>query len=179
MSLSRIGSRQHQHIGIAHLLLLVSQLQELLIDLVEFLVFQIHTVHVQTMFQGSPSATGRQQDAIIIDTHILRVHNLIGMYILQHTILMDATGMGKGITTDNGLVGLYGHIHQRRHHTRDGVNLRGVDVRLYLKVLVTFQNHRNLLQRGVTGSFADTVDGYFHLSGASHHTTKGIGRCQT
>ena len=178
MGLGRIGTCQHQHVGIAHLLLLVGQLQEFLIDLVEFLIFQIHAVHVQTMLQGGPAATCRQQNAVIIDTHILRVHDLVGMHILQHAVLMDTAGMGKGIAADNGLVGLYGHIHQRRHHAGDGINLRGVDIRFDTKVLVTLQDHGNLLQRGVAGPFTDTVDGHLHLSGTSHHTTEGIGRCQ-
>ena len=101
------------------------------------------------------------------------------MHILQHTILMDTAGMGKGIAPDNGLVGLYRHIHQRGHHTRDRINLRSIDVCIDFKVLMAFENHRNLFQRGVTSPFTDAVDGHFHLTGTRHHTTEGVGCCQS
>ena len=48
-----IGTCQHQGIGISHLLLLVGQNQELLIDLIKLLLLKVYTVHVQTVLQGS------------------------------------------------------------------------------------------------------------------------------
>ena len=166
MGISRIGTSQHQGIGIRHLLLLVCQDQELLIDLVKLLFLEIHTVDVEPMLQGSPSAAGCQYDRVVVDTHILGVHDLIGVDILQHTILMDAAGMSEGITTYNSLIRLYRHIHQRRHHPARGIDLRGVDIRLDADGLMTFQDHGDLLERGVTSPFADTVDGHLHLSGS-------------
>ena len=174
-----VGTCQHHHIGIAHLLLLVCQYQELLIDLIQFLIVQIHAVHMQTVLQGSPSAAGCQHDAVVVDTHILRVHDLVGMHILQHAVLMDAAGVCKGVTTHNGLIRLYGHIHQRRHHTTRRIDLRRVDVRVDAETLVTFQDHGDFLKRGITSPFTDTVDRHLHLSGTSHHTVKGIRRCHT
>ena len=36
------------------------------------------------------AAAGGQHDAVVIDTHILGVDDFIGLYILQHTVLVDA-----------------------------------------------------------------------------------------
>ena len=52
-------------------------------------VFQINTQDIQAVLQCSTSATGSQYDRVIIDTHIVRINNLIGLYILQDTVLMD------------------------------------------------------------------------------------------
>ena len=68
------------------------------------------------------------------------------MHILQHTILMNTAGVGKGITSHNGLIGLDGHIHQRRHHTADGIDLRGVDIGIDTDTLVALQDHSNLFE---------------------------------
>ena len=90
MGLSRIGTSKHQHVGIGNFLLLVGQLQELLIYLVELRLVNVNAIGLQTVFQGSASRTGCEDDAVVVDTHILGVDNLVGMNILQHTILMDA-----------------------------------------------------------------------------------------
>ena len=113
MSISSICTSKHQGIGIAYLLLLIGQRQEFLIYLVELLLREIHTVYVQTMLQGCTSATSSQYDAVVIDTNILRIHNLVSMHILQYTILMNTTGVRKGIATHYCLIRLYRHIHQR------------------------------------------------------------------
>ena len=131
------------------------------------------------MLQGSTSAAGCEYDAVVVDTHIFRIHDLISMHILQHAILMDAAGVGKGITPHDGLIGLHGHIHQRGHHTTRGIDLRGIDIRLDTQRLVALQDHRDLLERRVAGALANAVDGDFHLTGTSHHTIERVGRRHT
>ena len=130
---------------------------------------------MQTVLQGSASGAGCQYDRVVVDSHILGVHDLIGVDILQHAILMDAAGMGEGISSHDSLIGLYGHVHQRRHHATRGIDLRGVDVRLDADALMTFQNHGDLLEGGVTSPFADTVDGHLHLSRTCQHTIQSVG----
>ena len=82
------------------------------------------------MLQGCTSATRSKHDGIVVDTHLLGIHDLVGRYVLQHAILMDAARVGKGVAAYDGLVGLHGHIHQRAYHAARGVYLLRVDVGL-------------------------------------------------
>ena len=92
---------------------------------------------------------------------------------------MDTAGVGKGIAAHDSLVGLNGHIHQRAHHTARGINLSGIDIGLDAQSLVALQYHGNLLERRVTGTLTDTVDGHLYLTGTSHHTIEGVGSSHT
>ena len=47
-----------------------------------------------------------------------RRHDLVSLRVFQHTVLMDAAGMGKGIRANNRLVGLHGKTRNRRKRTR-------------------------------------------------------------
>ena len=176
---STVGTGQYHDVIICHLLLLVSQFQEVFVNLVQLLAIQFHSVHAQAMAKGSTSATGSQYDGIVIDTHFLGVHNLISGNVLQHSILMDTTTVGKRILTHNGLVGLNGHVHQRTYHTAGGINLCGVDVGFNTQVGMGLENHGHLFQTGVSGTFANTVDGNLHLTGTIEHTGNGICGCHT
>ena len=62
MSLSSIGTCEHQHIGIVDLLLLVGQLEELLVYLIELLLRELYAIDAQTILQSSTSRTGCQYD---------------------------------------------------------------------------------------------------------------------
>ena len=66
-----VGTCQYQDIIISNLLLLVGKNQEFLINLVQTLTVNLHTIHAEAMLQGCTSATGCQHDCIIINTHIL------------------------------------------------------------------------------------------------------------
>ena len=88
---------------------------------------------------------------------------------------MDTARVGKGIATYDGLIGLNGHVHQTANHSRRRINLRGIDVGLDVQSLVTFQNHRNLFQAGVTCALTNTIDGHLYLTGTRQHTVQRIG----
>ena len=171
-----VGTGQHENVVVCHLLLLVGQLQELLVHLIQLLSIQFHTVHTEAMAQSGTSATGSQYDGVIIDTHLLGIHNLVSRYILQHAILMDTAGVCEGILAHDGLVGLHRHVHQRADHTAGGVNLLRIDVCLDTQVRMRLEYHCNLFERGVSCPLADAVDGHLHLARSVEHTSHGIGR---
>ena len=90
MLVGSISTSEHQYILVSNFLFLISQLEELLVYLVELLlVVDIHTVDVETILQSSTTRTGCQYDSVIVETHILRIDNLVGLHILQDAILMD------------------------------------------------------------------------------------------
>ena len=92
---------------------------------------------------------------------------------------MDTATVGKRILTHNSLVGLNGHVHQRAYHTAGGINLGGVDVGFNTQVGMGLENHGHFFQTGVSGTFANTVDGNLHLTGTIEHTGNGICSCHT
>ncbi len=83
---------------------------------------------MQTVFQRRAPRAGGKYNRILVDTDIFRVDNLVALTIFQYAILMYARAVGKGIASNNSLVGLHRHIHQRRHHTAYATYLSGVDV---------------------------------------------------
>ncbi len=105
----------------------------------------------------------------------MRINDFVSLYILQHTILVDARRMGKSITTYNSFVGLYRHVHQAGHHTAGWINLLCINVGLDFYVLVAFDNHRHFLKRSIPGTFTNTVDSHLHLAGTIQHTSHCIG----
>ena len=134
---------------------------------------------MQTMLQGGTATTGGQYDGVIVDTHIFRVDDLIGLHVLQHTILVNTRGVCEGVTTHDRLIGLHRHVHQARYHTARAVNLCRVDVGDDLTLLMALEDHGDLLQRGVTGTLADTVDGHLHLAGTIQDTLYGVSGSHT
>ena len=53
--------------------------------------------------------------------------------------------------------------------------LASVDAGIHAEIVgARAQRHHHLLERGVTGTFADSVDGAFHLAGAVQHAGERI-----
>ena len=177
--LSTVSTSKHEYVVVVDVFLLVSQLQEFLIHLIELFLLQSHAQQLQTILQGCTSRTGSEYDGVVVDTHIVRVHNFVGLYILQHTILMNTTGMSKRILAHDGLVRLNRHVHQTRHHTACWINLCGVDISFNTYSLMALQNHRHLFQRRVSCTFTNTVDGHFRLTSAIQHTCHRVGCSHT
>lgn len=82
----------------------------------------------------------------------------------------------KGVAPYDGLVGLYRHTHEARYQSAGAVNLLRVDVGFDVELLVAFEYHGHLFERGVAGAFADTVDGYLGLTCPVENTRYGVGR---
>ena len=89
MVLTAISPCQYKNIIIMNIFFTISQLQELFIYLIQFILIKRHSQHRKTILQSSTSTAGRQYNGVIINAHIFRVDNFISLYILQHTILMD------------------------------------------------------------------------------------------
>ena len=110
---------------------------------------------------------------------ILGPHDLIGLDMLEHAVLMDAAFMAEGVLADDGLVvldrkaGDVGHqLGGARQHGGVDVGGEGHDVLAHL------QRHHDLFQRGIAGALADAVDGAFHLARARQHAGQRIGHRQ-
>ena len=88
---------------------------------------------------------------------------------------MDAGRVSESITAHDSLVGLHGHVHQRRDHAGDRIYLAGVDVRVDADILVAFQDHGNLFESGVARALTDAVDRHLNLPGTVQHAFQRVG----
>ena len=177
MVLRTVSTCQNQDIIIIDVLLLISQLQEIFINLIQLFLIHLHVERMQTALQSGTSAASSQHNRVVIDTYIVRIDNLIGLHILQHAILMDTRRVSEGVTAYDSLIRLHRHIHQARHHAAGRIDLLRIDIGLDIDIVVTLDNHSHLFERRVTGTLTDTVDGHLHLTGPVQHTSHGVGSC--
>ena len=131
---------------------------------------------MQTMLESRTTAARRQHDACLLDAHLPGVHDFVSRSILEHTVLMYTRRVGKGILTNDSLVRLHRHIHQRRHHTARRINLLSVDIRINTQIRVSLENHRHLLERRIASTLTNAIDGHLDLTSPVEHTSHGIGR---
>ena len=87
--------------------------------------------------------------------------------------------MSKCISTYNGLVWLYRHIHQTGYQTASRINLIRIDVHVQINRIVTLDDHRHFFQCCITRTFTDTIHRNFYLTGTIQYTGNGVGCSQS
>jgi hypothetical protein len=100
----------------------------------------------------------------------LRRHDLVGLGVLEHAVLVDAGLVGEGVAADDRLV----ELHRERVAAETSFEAR---VSMVVSILVqngntslrTLHRHHDLFERGVAGPLADAVDGAFDLPRAAVH----------
>jgi hypothetical protein len=104
------------------------------------------------------------------------VHDLVGAFVLQHAVLVDARLVGKGIGPDDGLVGLDHHAGVAADHVAGAVDLLGDDVGVQVvDRLAGVDRHDRLFQAGVAGALADAIERDFDLPRAILHAGQRVG----
>ena len=80
---------------------------------------------------------------------------------------MNAARVGKSILSHDGLVALHHKTAHARDQPRRLHDLAGLDAALeaLVVILARLQRHDQFLQRSVTGSFTNAVDGALDLPG--------------
>ena len=170
---------KHKYVIIADFLFLVRKFEELLIYLVQLFLAELDSERLQTVFQCRMAAAGREDYGIGVQTYVFRIYDFIGGDILEHSVLMYAGGMGKGIATHYGLVGLHRHIHQVGNHTAHRINPSGIDIGLQVYVVVGLDDHRYFLKGGVAGPLAHSVDGHLTLARSVQESGHSVGGCHS
>ncbi len=88
--------------------------------------------------------------------------------------------MGKGIGTDNGLVGLHHDTGDGRQQLAGGIDVLGDHLCTERHdVLAGAQGHDHLFEGTVAGPLADAVDGALDLLGPGLYCGQRVGYCQT
>ena len=62
--------------------------------------------------------------------HVLGAHDLVGLAVLEHAVLVDAGLVREGVGADDGLVGLHRIAGDGGDQLARGHDLRGVDARV-------------------------------------------------
>ena len=176
MRSSTVGTCQYQDIVVRDFLLLVGKFEELLVNLVEAFAININAIHAQAVFQGSPAASCRQHDCVIVDTHILGIHDFVGRSILEDAILMDAAAVSERVPAHNRLVWLNWHVHQGTYHSTCREDFCRVDIRVDTQIGMRLEYHGNLFERGVASTFADAVYRHLCLTSAIQYASHGVSR---
>ena len=106
----------------------------------------------------------------------LGLHDLVGLDVLDHAVLVDAALVLEGVAADDRLVVLHGEVGHRRDQPRGPHQHLGIDAgRVGQHVAARLDRHDDLFERGVAGPLADAVDRAFDLARAGPDTGQGVG----
>ena len=153
-----VGQRLEAHEGVFELIAgeLVAQLLEL--------------VH-----EGVPPGMLAHDQRGLLHADVLGHHDLVGLRVLEHAVLVDAALMGEGVTADDRLVVLHRERGDGRDQLRRPRQHLGVDAGPERHHVVAHPHrHHHLFERGVAGALADAVDGALDLAGAGAHAGERI-----
>ena len=88
---------------------------------------------------------------------------------------MDARRMCESVTPHDGFIGLHRHIHECGNQAACRVYFSGVDIGIESEVFVALERHYHFFERRVSGTFANPVDGNFHLTRSVKYARKRVG----
>ena len=129
--------------------------------------------------EGVAAAVFAQDQAVLADSHGFGFHYLIGHGVLEHSVLVNARLVGKGVGSHNGAVGLNHYAGDHAHQPAGGIDPSGVYAgHLRKKVGPGGEGHDHLLQGGVAGSLSDSVNGHLNLPGSGLDRSQGVGSGQ-
>ena len=118
-------------------------------------------------------------EVALVAAHGLRGHDLVGLAVLKHAVLMDAGLMGKGVGAHDGLVVGDGLTDGHGEQAAGRIELLGDDAVLQtVVVLAHAQGHGQLFEGGVARALADAADGHLGLTGTHAEGGQGVGHGQ-
>ena len=153
------------------MLLLVGERLEAVEGVVQRVVAELVTQFFELLAEGVTARMLAHDERSLRHADIFRAHDLVGLRMLEHAVLMDAALMRERIPADDGLIVL----HRKRRHR--GYQLGGASqhgcvdvVPVRINVRAGAQRHHHFLERGVAGALADAVDRAFDLPCAAFDT---------
>ena len=128
------------------------------------------------LLQGMAAAVLAQHKLAFGHSHRLGIDDLVGGFLLQIAVLMNAGFVREGVAADDGLVGLGSEGDDGAQELAGRVEVLGVDAGLEGEAVVAgLHGHDDLFERAVAGALADTINSAFDLPGAGLHGGDGIG----
>jgi hypothetical protein len=84
--------------------------------------------------------------------------------MLEHSVLMNASFVRKGVFTDDRLIARNGHAGDLRYQATRWKEASGMNPGVHSQdILAGLDRHRRFLERAIAGAFADAVDRAFDL----------------
>ncbi|MPL94951.1 hypothetical protein SDC9_41114 [bioreactor metagenome] len=162
-----IGSavrHQRDQILVIDLLLAVGERLEPHEDVVELVLGQIEAQILQLGAQRGAARMLAHRDVGLGDADIGGLHDLEGLDVLQHAVLMDARLVQEGVLADDRLVELHREARDLADAAAEVHDLRGVDAGgVGHQIATHLHRHHHLFECGVAGAFAQAVDRAFDL----------------
>ena len=92
---------------------------------------------MQTLFESIAAAELAQHDLVGGPTHVLGAHDFIGITRLEHAILVNARGVGKGVGPDHRLVGLHHKTRGLADHAAGRHDVAGVNPNVQAEIVAS------------------------------------------
>ena len=152
---------------VVDLLLLVGQRLEAHEGIFELVAGELIAQLFQLVHESVAAGVLAHDQRGLFHADVFRRHDLVGLRILEHAVLMDAALMRERIPSDDRLVVLHRERRCRRHQLRGARQHRGVDLGVERQhVVAHLHRHHDFFKRGIARPFADAVDGALDLARA-------------
>ena len=165
-----IGGNAHQcdQILVVDFLFAVGQFFEPHEHILELVVAQFIAEVLQLGAQRGAARVFAHDDICLGQTYVLWAHDLECLGVFEHTVLVDAALMGKGVLAHNRFVELHGKSAHACYAARDVHQFGAVDASLVgHDVVADLHGHHNFFECGVTCTLAQAVDCALNLARAS------------
>ena len=150
---------QRSNIRVGDILFAVGQDLELLEQAANLIVIQLKPERAGPVGQRCPATMLAQHQVGLVETDILRPHDLVGGRFLEHPVLVDARLVGKRVATDDRLVSLHLQTGNPREELAGGDQQLAVDPRIAtVEIGAGPHRHHDLFQRAIAGPLTDAVD---------------------
>ncbi len=160
---------------VVDVLLAVGQRLEAHEGVFELIAGEVIAQFLELVHEGVAAGMLAHDQRGLLHADALGHHDLVGLGMLEHAVLVDAALVREGVAADDRLVVLHRKRGRRRDELRGARQHGRVDagpVRQH--VVAHLHRHHDFFERGVAGALADAVDGAFDLPRAGAHAGERI-----
>ena len=171
------AERKRIQVAVEHFLLLVGQSLEAGKHLVELGLARLMAEIGQALAQRVAAGMLAEHELGAREADVLGPHDLVGLAMLEHAVLVDAGLVRERVVADDGLVARDGRADDVGEQARGRVQQRRADAGLEMEAVgARAQRHDDFLQRCIAGALADAVDRAFDLARAGRDARPGCWR---
>ena len=154
----------------------IGQLFEAIERLIQFRVArELDAQSNHTFPECIPTRMFSKHNLIGAPADVLGTHDLVGITLFQHAILMYPGLVSECVSTNDRLVWLHRETCDTGNQTTGSKNVGGIEPAVTgEKILTGAHGHYDLLKGGVPGALAEPIDRTFNLPGPGLNRGQGI-----
>ncbi len=182
LHVDHLARHQGSKVVVVDLFFLVGKLFEAGEGFVELFVVEAKSQLFEPILKGRTARVlAHDQGIVQLQTDLFGGEDFVSALVFEHSVLMDAAFVGKGVFAHDRLVGLGFDAGDGGDEPAGGVDLLGVDAGLYVTedVATDLECHDDLFQCGVARSLSQAVDGALDLTRAVLDRRQGVGDGET